>query len=233
MNILIPYINSTWAGTELKYALRSIEKHVQFDRVFIIGDKPDWLCNVTHIPFKDNPNIESKERNIMQKILEACKTDISQKFLFSNDDIFILKDIPNDYPAYYSGLLPYHKGDKLGAYKTSTNNTINVLQENALTTMNFDIHRPCIYDKDFFPEVMSRYDWRKPYGYVIKSLYFNSIDAEIKQAGDLKISMQLPFHRLRKTVEGQDIFSIGDRAIGLPMKKLLDLYFSEPSKFEL
>lgn len=232
MDILLPYINSTWAGTELKYALRSIEKHVQFDRVFIIGDKPDWLCNVTHIPFKDNPNIESKERNIMQKILEVCKTDISQQFMFSNDDIFILKDIPNDYPAYYSGLLPYHKGT-IGAYKKSVNNTVEVLTEKGLNCLNYDIHRPCLYDKDLFPEVMSRYDWRKPYGYVIKSLYFNSIGVKGVSSYDLKISAQIPFHRLRKTVEGQDIFSIGDRAIGLPMKKLLDLYFSEPSKFEL
>ena len=99
--------------------------------------------------------------------------------------------------------------------------------------MNYDIHRPCLYRKDFFPEVMSRYDWRKPYGYVIKSLYFNSIGVKGVSSYDLKISAQVPFHRLRKTVEGQDIFSIGDRAIGLPMKKLLDLYFSEKSKFEL
>ena len=231
MDILIPYINSTWAGTELKYALRSIEKHVQFGRVFIIGDKPDWLCNVTHIPFKDNPNIESKERNIMQKIMVGFEH--TEEVYFMNDDHFILQktDIEN-YPYYRGGSLVYNK-DTSGAYRKSVNNTIEVLKQMNKDTWNFDIHTPIIYNKQLFTEAMSSVDWRKPNGYVIKSLYCNYFGIEGMPHIDLKISMQVPFHRLRKTVEGQDIFSIGDRAIGLPMKKLLDLYFSEKSKFEL
>lgn len=231
MDILIPYINSTWAGTELKYALRSIEKHVQFDRVFIIGDKPDWLCNVTHIPFKDNPNIESKERNIVQKIMVGFGH--TEEVYFMNDDHFILQktDIEN-YPYYRGGSLVYNKGAE-GAYKKSVNNTIEVLKQMNKETWNFDIHTPIKYSRDKFFEAMESVDWRKPNGYVIKSLYCNYFGIEGMPHIDLKISTQVPFHRLRKTVEGQDIFSIGDRAIGLPMKKLLDLYFSEKSKFEL
>ncbi len=108
-----------------------------------------------------------------------------------------------------------------------------VLKQMNKDTWNFDIHTPIKYSRDKFIEAMESVDWRKPNGYVIKSLYCNYFDIEGMPHIDLKISTQVPFHRLRKTVEGQDIFSIGDRAIGLPMKKLLDLYFSEKSKFEL
>lgn len=231
MDIVIPYVHSTWAGTELKYALRSIEKHVQYDRVFIIGDKPDWLCNVTYIPFEDNPNIESKERNIMQKIMVGFEH--TEDMYFMNDDHFILQktDIEN-YPYYRGGELVYNK-ETVGAYRRSVNNTIESLRAMNKPRWNFDIHTPIVYSRDKFKEAMESVDWRKPNGYVIKSLYCNYFDIEGMPHIDLKIATQTPFHRLRKIVEGQDIFSIGDRAIGLPMKKLLDLYFSEKSKFEL
>jgi hypothetical protein len=45
---------SRWGDNELRYSLRSVEKHLKgYNNVYLVGDKPDWVRNVTHIPKQD------------------------------------------------------------------------------------------------------------------------------------------------------------------------------------
>lgn len=233
MTIIIPYIHSTWGGLELKYSLRAIEKYaIGVDDIVIIGDKPDWLTNVNHIEFKDLANIENKEKNIKNKIMVAFEQLGHDEVGFFNDDHFLLQKTEIEkYPYYRGGYLVYNKGTN-GAYRKSVNNTIDALKSMGKDTWNFDVHCPILYQKDKFIEAMNSVDWRKPNGYVIKSLYCNYWGIEGMPHIDLKIHSQVPYHRLRKMVEGQDVFSIGDRAIGIPMKKLFELYFPKRSIYE-
>ena len=70
-DILIPLgTGSRHDNLELRYCLRSIEKHLKgVGNIFIVGEKPEWIKNVIHIPFKDNPNNWNRARNIYDKIL--------------------------------------------------------------------------------------------------------------------------------------------------------------------
>jgi hypothetical protein len=232
MNVLIPFKMSAWAGEELRYALRSIEKHVKdLDEVWVIGDKPKWLTGVNHIEMGDHPDNRFKERNIMSKVREYfkhCDGDV----LFTNDDIFLLKDIlAQGYPYYYNRPLTFTNGNP-GPYKASQNNTIGVLKEKGLKTLNYDIHVPIVYRKEWFLSVMDGVDWNIPYGYVIKSLYSNSLDVMGVEHADLKINAQKPYFALRRDLQGVDVFSIGDRTLGVPLKKLLNEFFTEKSRYE-
>jgi hypothetical protein len=58
MKIVIPY--KDFKGQELRYTLRSIQKFVEDPEITIIGDKPWWIKNVHHIPFKDDPLLRNK-----------------------------------------------------------------------------------------------------------------------------------------------------------------------------
>ena len=45
---------SEYNNLELRLSLRSIDKYAHnLGRVFIVGEKPDWIKNVIHIPVKD------------------------------------------------------------------------------------------------------------------------------------------------------------------------------------
>ncbi len=89
---------SVMNNDELRYSLRSVEKHLKnFRNVYIIGQKPDFLKDVVHIPHEDIDR--SKETNIYKKILRGCQDEtISDQFLFMNDDHFFLEDI--DAPTF-------------------------------------------------------------------------------------------------------------------------------------
>ena len=235
IDIIYPYINSVWGGLELRYSLRSVEKYISGVRnVYIIGDKPDWINNVIHVPSKHNPNIHAKEKNICDKILLAFSLpDITDNIAVFNDDHYICRDIDLvSLPYYYDKELSLKHGVNLNSYRMSINNTVEYLMNKNLPFLNYDIHIPILYKKTEFQDIMKNADWRKPYGYVIKSLYCNSMNIEGVKHPDLKIAWQVPFHRLRKMLEGKDFFSIGDRSIGVPMKKILELYFPDKSKFE-
>ena len=55
-------------NAELRYSLRSIEKNCTgYDRVFIVGQKPEWVTNVEFYPC-DDP-YDCTHKNMMHKIL--------------------------------------------------------------------------------------------------------------------------------------------------------------------
>ena len=55
------------ADDELRYSLRSVEKHLKnFGKVYIIGNLPSFLKDVVHIPYDDVDR--SKETNIYKNI---------------------------------------------------------------------------------------------------------------------------------------------------------------------
>lgn len=99
LSVVIPYKES---GTEeLRYALRSL-KNIPHGKVVILGDMPDWATNVIHIP-RDAQHYRYKD--VDQMIQKACRDErVSEDFILTNDDIFIMKPM-EELPKWYKGLL--------------------------------------------------------------------------------------------------------------------------------
>jgi len=159
---------------ELRYSLRSVEKHLKnFRNVYIIGYKPDFITNVIHIPAEDKMVVP--DQNILNKLLTACThPDISDSFLFFNDDHYLLQDFdaPN-FPYYYcSTLKEYLKRRVNDGYGRRTTNTMKHLLLNKLPIKHFDIHYPIVYEKAKFIECFHNLPPTHQ-GYVLKSLYCN------------------------------------------------------------
>nr|XP_004650281.2 N-acetylglucosamine-1-phosphotransferase subunits alpha/beta [Jaculus jaculus] len=103
---------------ELRYSLRSIEKHAPWVRnIFIVtnGQIPSWLNldnprvtivthqdvfrNVSHLPTFSSPAIESHIHRI---------EGLSQKFIYLNDDVMFGKDVwPDDFYSHSKGQKVY------------------------------------------------------------------------------------------------------------------------------
>lgn len=75
---------------ELRYSLRSLS-NIPHGKVFIVGEKPDWVINVDYIPV---PQSGSKNENVSTSLRTAVESNlISNDFILMNDDFFVMKKI--------------------------------------------------------------------------------------------------------------------------------------------
>lgn len=230
VDICIPYNDrSTQKHLELRMCLRSIEKHLNGIRnVFIIGHKPDFVTNVIHIPYEDDPRNRFRDRNICSKILAAFeRRDVSDNILMVHDDHFLLQD-------YGAGAFPYyHCGPMVpgqGQYAHTKENTISVVGE----CNNYDTHCPIVFNKQKFMNTVAKVDWNKWYGYCIKTLYcvLNGIEGEYME--DSKIRLPLTYPQIIDQIRGRKWFSIGDRCfVENGMKRVLEDLYTNKSKYEI
>lgn len=210
-----PYNNS-----ELRYALRSIEKHLKiYSGVFIVGEKPEWIQNVTHIPAKDLP--AKKQLSIRNKILLACADPrVTDEFIFTNDDIFLLKDTCS-IPNYCAGTIETVR--ERGARPLQEE-----LSKKSLSNVHFDVHAPILYDKYIFPEAMREFS---P-DCIIKSAYCNYLRTSGVEIKDLKITVPMTEQNIWNLIEGREYFSIGDQGFTQNMLNVLNALFPNKSKYE-
>lgn len=230
MDIVIPLGNgSIWKNNELRYCLRSIQKHCKdFRNIVLIGEKPDWIHNVIHIPYVETAK---HDLNIWHKTVFACKQEqISDNFLFCNDDFFFLKPFSTDYPNIHMGTLSdYLLKTRPIPYYFKVERTYQLLLKNNLPTIHYDIHRPIVFNKAEFLEMAAFFH---PEGELImKSCYGNYWKLEAEQADDVKVSAKYK-DQLEKHLRGADMFSIYDSLCGMELYNYLERWFSRKSKFE-
>jgi len=98
ITIYYPYWEAGSSWNELRYSLRSLEKHLKspFEIVFV-GDKPDWVQNVTHIPYtRDNTKTSLwNTLRMMELFLEYQLRSGFQcdQFIRMYDDVYFLRDM--------------------------------------------------------------------------------------------------------------------------------------------
>lgn len=221
---------------ELRYSLRSVEKHLSnFRNIYIIGKLPSFLKDVIHIPYDDIDR--SKETNIYKKVLRACQEQsISDQFLFMNDDHFFHKDMDADnFPFYYKSdlavtlqrLPPYN------LYARSVLRTAQELRSLGLPTSNFDTHTPIVYDKNKFIEVMTKYDWTNRFGFIVKSLYANSLRIEGVREPDCKINHITTKEKILEIIGDRKVWSIGNKAVCDDLLNVLKELYPNKSRWEI
>ncbi len=229
---------SKWGNNELRYSLRSLKKYMKgIERIFICGECPEWIQNVYHIPCRDiSPYAEFKEQNIYQKIVRACiEGELSNDFLFINDDHFFLKPAPAAFPFFYDDPIEYiikHRNNG-STYMITMRNTVEELNKRGCYTRHFDIHTPIIFNKNLFMHVFHDWNWNKAYGYMIKSAYVNSLGITGDQEKDCKINRSLPAKLILDKIQERYVLSIGDSALNMDMKAFLQERFPDKSPWEI
>lgn len=233
MSIVIPLgRGSRNNDMELRYCLRSIEKYLLgYGDIFIVGEKPDWLQNVIHIPCPDHGDkTYNKERNIFCKIMAACgDIRVTDNFLFMNDDHYLLQEYKAaEFPFYYDGWLNDYK--TVTDYKNTVRNTDDYFLGGKV--LYYDIHCPVIYKKEAFAWCMPMADWSKPFGYCIKTIYCHINNNSGQIYPDLKLNEALPYKAIMDQLAGRAWFSIGDKAFNGDIKRMLQELYPFPSKYE-
>lgn len=195
MDLVYVTAQSKWNENELKYSLRSAEKNLLFDKVFIIGYLPPFISpyKVIHIPFKES--IARKWRNVEKKFdLIVNNPDISDDFIFMNDDFWIFKKY-KEFPYYYQETL--EKAVKVRVvthYIKRMENTLKLFPN----AKNFELHCPIVFNKNKLKKLFDKYgsegiERRSAYcaEYNIKGIPFK--DYKIFRAKDLPLFKNVPF----------------------------------------
>ncbi|MES2428227.1 MAG: hypothetical protein V4560_14705 [Bacteroidota bacterium] len=253
IDILIPLgKGSRHTDIELRYCLRSIEKHLSgVGNIWIIGEMPEWLRNVVHVPCQDNPNNWNRARNIYLKIMVGinhvrrdmlvyeCEDNdptepdsmLPNNFLFMNDDHFLLKDYEAaEFPFYHRGEIETVGMTKNMPQWRQYKNTTNVIGVHAL---DYDVHCPILYNKTIFKSVFTDLHWPE-HGYAIKSMYCNKTRIAGELCEDLKFSQPAMCETIYRVLDGRGWFSIGDRTLRSgDMLEVLGELYPDKSKWEL
>lgn len=241
---------SIWDNNELRYCLRSIQKHLSnYGDIYLVGEKPNWIKNVIHFPFEDKCMqvgehlVYFKERCIFDKTLHASKIEsLSENFIFFNDDHFLLSDFDAlTFPYFYKNNLQTAGTKKYsGKYKRALMNTYTALVQRNLPTLNYDGHQPIVYNKYQIQSLADLYDWNIEVGYVLKSLYSNTVGVQPVYEPDCKLNSMMYPDAIRESIKGKKIFSIGNpvlqqeegELIGGDMKTVMEELYPTPSYWE-
>ena len=234
-DIVIPLgTGSPWQNNELRYTLRSIEKHLHgYRNIYIVGDKPAWLQNVIHIPFKEVSLAAWKESNICHKIMEAClHPELTGNFLFFNDDHFLLRSInAGDFPFFHCGMMSerFEEIKYTNPYARTIKNTLRLIGDG----YNYDCHCPVLFNQESFLLIMNRIDWSKPFGYLMKSLYCNEMKIIGQYLPDCKINQRLEEAEIYDMIKDRPFFSVGNAGLTDVMKYVLNELYPVSSRWEI
>lgn len=220
---------SKWENNELRYSLRSIEKHLSgVGSVYLIGEKPEWIKNVHHIPFEDKKAV-CKQSNIMRKIYEGTKqSGLSSDFIFMNDDHYLLQNFDvSEMKFWYDGLMS-EKFKRCNYVKYA--NCIGHVIDEVGDGNYFDVHTPIVYNRTLFRDVMDRFDWSMENTYVIKSLYCNWLGIPGEYLKDNKTD----FHEWKAGVKHNEdkLWYSSPEVAGSGVQNYLAKTFPEKSGFE-
>lgn len=224
MKIVIPLgKGSAWNNGELLFAIRSYEKYIPHDEIIIVGERPDWIQNITHIPMADLHG--RRAWNIARKALKACE-QLKEPFMFSNDDHFAIAPL-TFLPNYYNGKMSEQKG-MTSSYQPRVQKTMKVLSPGALF---YDIHTPMMISPVLFKNIVESYDCEHN-EYVMKSLYGNNVTYPNQRIPDPLVRGGLPYHSIIDHISKKPFFSIDDSSLNKPMKQVLNDLFPDKSKYE-
>lgn len=175
LTVVIPYRKEKAQGEELRYAMRSWDKHfLNADKInmVVIGDKEDWMDegNITVIPY-DNP-FDNPQQNMAEIIKIAVASDkVSDCFILSNDDIYLWNTVSLAHVAVpkYTGLLnpEQHKG----IYQKNMIRTMQMLKDAGFSPLNYATHTPFYLSKEKIVETFERFPALSD-GALFSCLYF-------------------------------------------------------------
>jgi hypothetical protein len=240
-DVMIPLgTGSQWQDKELRYTLRAIEENLKgFRNIIIVGQCPDWLQNVIHIP-ADDPLQSNADGNITLKTLKVCeREDVTDDFLFMNDDHVITQPINiEDIPDYYKQ--PFEDYQKEywnpSLHRTRVYRTWQALKNGGHSTINFELHVPNFINKKKYLEILPRFPFDEGIGLCPKSLYGNlaTVKKNRIKAKDPTIFVKKDKEQIRDLFEKGKIphVAYNDTGLNTALKYYLYKAFPKKSSFE-
>lgn len=224
------YICRSGENEELRYSIRSVVHNFPKARIWVVGGKPAWYKG-HHIPLDQSQN---KYTNALNNVMAICNSkEISESFIFMNDDFFILKtfDLKD---IFNGGLLSnkiskYTKNTPISSYVRKLILTQDMLKSEIIgDALDYELHVPMLLEKNKLLVIIKKYPnllWRSMYGNLHK---LGGI--EIK---DVKVYSDPLYSERSKEIDKDSIFaSTEDNSFKSVRESILKDMFFEPTVFE-
>lgn len=209
---------------ELRYSLRSLYENVLHQEVFLVGGKPWWVENVTHIPNDQQSTAYTSTRSHIRK---ACLDPrISDPFMLWNDDFYAMN--------YVGDLEPLHRGplvDVVAHYEGVNSPWVKGMRETyeflrkadwISEPLSYDLHVPLIVHKKDMLEALNIAQSFKSDAVQVRTIYGNITDLGGEQIEDPKV-----LHRKAKFPTG-DWMSSSDNTYRSTVEPVLRYSFPVP-----
>lgn len=233
MDIVYP-IKKTTFNEELRYSLRSLE-NIPHNKVFIIGDLPEFV-NEEKVYYIPAPKLESRYKTTTNHLKLAILNDnISEDFIWMNDDFFILKPILEEHLILNRGLFrdqvaSYHKNHHpLTNFDKLVENAMIQLKHLGFTNpISFELHCPIIINKENFKAIEDKIN-SDALHCCKRSVYGNYFMRDSKPIEDVKV---LSKHIFREDIQGQLPFISVSECCFNKIKPFLEKKFPNKCKYE-
>ena len=164
----VVYICRSGPNEELRYSIRSVEKNLPHNNIWVIGQSPEWYKG----SFIEVKNVNSKYPNARANLDALIRSKlITEDFILMNDDFFIMRPIEKISYFYEGTLLERAERNELltttGAYTQLLYNTHDKLVKMGIEEpLNYEMHIPMIMNKKKLKEVLKNKAclWRSLYG---------------------------------------------------------------------
>lgn len=231
---------SPWSEYEIRFSLRSIEKNLSdIGKVFIIGNRPDFLTDVIHIPSKDvfYPGIQAFG-NTASSALAACREKgLSKDFLLLNSDHIVLQPMP------VSNVTPKPKAEmsifdsalwKFNYLTKRLNRAVETNLSKNKHTLTFDCLTPIIFHKMKFVDIANQFDHSKMLGYAMNNIFGHFLNPTASQYATQQkiICRQYKLETLREFLAGPQLISFSEIGLNSSLKWWLHESYPFPSRFE-
>jgi hypothetical protein len=167
------YICRSGDNEELRYSIRSVIRSFPEAHIWVVGGKPTWYKG-NYIEVEQN---QDKYTNALNNIIAICNSkEISESFIFMNDDFFILKSFDLQ-ETFHGGLLI----DKISKYKmitrsskyiTKLESTNRMLAQQGIENiLDYELHVPIRLEKSKLEHIITNHPnflWRSTYGNIYK-----------------------------------------------------------------
>lgn len=202
MDLCYP-IDVTKKPRGLRYSIRTVEQNLEFDDLYVVGKKPDWLEAKelrkwdTHL----NPI-----KNVLDKLEVVIDSDVSEDFIWMNDDIYLLQEY-EQIPYYHRGKIKEKEGGEYWDWRLEN------LKQRFPEGCFFEPHFPIVFNKKKVSELIEEFGKEEISQAAHRSYYCNyhGIEGE-RLVEDYKfyekdeLTTDVPFFSTTDEVEKSDAF---------------------------
>ena len=256
LNVYYPYKREMAVWDELRYSLRSLDMFLKVDfRVWIVGDKPDWICGVEHVDYRsDYKGGECCLVDTNSKLLRFLRTVNVGWMLRMMDDVYLMREATMEELRWCRVLVDYAKvgrrDERLTIWRRQVYRTMDVLRSYSFGEWNTETHCGELWDIQRMKEV---FDYWQPIENRLlpSSLYWNVMRKEVgvehlmlRKDDDQRVVFY-PGERefgveargnvleVEKLVEGKLFLNHNNGGLNDSLKRFLKYKFPKKSRFEI
>ncbi len=248
VDIYYPYVESEAKWHELKYSLRSIEKHFLFDfKVWITGDLPEWITNVNHIPHNRCVGMqENTTYDAIAKLLAFCNHPHSGPgFIRMYDDVYVLREVFLDEIKLIKVFQTWEEidQDNYEIWYRQLIRTLELVKKHGYRGFSTESHFPEFFETGKMASII-RFYYALENRLLTSSLYYNTVFSDLEPGVDAAdVGIRFYFNRDSKyyhSSEGdlhfkcQGMYYLNHNDSGLTdnLKRFLEESFPNKSRFE-